>query len=145
MKALRYGLIAAALLATAACSTLGSGDRGERIIVQASVMTLIERSGQPAAKATKVLEAIAQVQTLLLDDSTNVARLRTALTDRVAERDLQPSEKLIALEVINSISDAVEKRLGEGFLSPEAIVSVNAVLDWVKSVAVLYVQNPTSG
>jgi len=143
-RILLAGILACATL-VAGCSSTPSGERRERLVVQATTMTLIERANRPAEKAARVLEAVKQAQTLLLDNDTTVDRLRSALLERVAERELPPSEKLIALEVIATISDAVEQRLGGGVLSPDAIVSVNAVLGWIESAAVLYVQDPSTG
>jgi hypothetical protein len=132
-------LVAAAVFALTACASTPSGQRAERIVVQAAVLHVIERSSIPSAKAQAIVGAVKLVHTLLLDDNASVSALRSALLSRVAERDLPPAEKLVALEVVNALSDEVERRVGSGILSPDAVLTVNTVLDWVLDATALYV------
>lgn len=137
MKTFLLGLVAVCLIA--ACATTPDGQRAERIVVQASILHIIETSAQPSQKAQRITSAVELVRNKLLDDSVTVGVLRSALLARVAEHELQASEKLVILEAINTLSDGVETRVGSGILSPDAIVSVNMVLDWVKDAAAFYV------
>lgn len=121
----------------AACASTPEGQRAERIVVQASVLAVIERAPDPSKKAQRITEAVKAARTLLLDDTVTVGALRGALLTRVA--DLSPAEKLVALEVINDLSDSVEKRVGSGILAADAKVSINTVLDWVTNAAAFYV------
>lgn len=136
-------MLVAAFLATG-CSTNPTGsDRGSRLGVTAGTMVLIERSGSPAEKAAKVLEAVKRVRTLL-DDKSTVGDLRSALLARVAKENPSPAERLVAIEFVNAVADEVERRIGVGYLTPDAIISINAVLDWVADAASAYVQNPVA-
>ncbi len=132
-------LIAATIAVLTACATTPNGQRAERIVVQAAVLHVIERASIPSVKAQAIVGAVKLVHTLLLDDNASVSALRSALLARVAERDLPPAEKLVALEVVNALSDEVERRVGSGVLSPDAVLKVNTVLDWVLDATVLYV------
>jgi hypothetical protein len=91
---------------------------------------LIEQSSRPAVRAAEIVESIDRLQTLLTDQTTTVGDLRGALLRRVAERDLTPGEKALALQIVSRLAESVEKKVGAGFLSPDAIVSLNAVLGW---------------
>lgn len=132
--------LGAVILALAGCASLSSPSNttGERLGVQLATMTLIEHSGQPAAKAVRVVEAVKAVRTLL-DDNTSVGKLRSALLARIAQENPSPAERLAAVELVNALADEIEKRLGAGLLSPDAIVSVNTVLSWVEDAAGAYV------
>lgn len=134
----------AAMTLLSACASTPEGERAERIVIQASVLHIIEQSAQPAQKAQRIVEAVKLARTLLTDETVTVAALRSALLKRVGERDLPVSEKLVALEVINTLSDEVEKRVGSGILSPDSLVTVNTVLDWVSDATAFYVPIQTA-
>lgn len=144
MRRLGISILAAGLvLALSSCATINSLDASKqqqaRIAVEGGTVALIERSSDKAAKAAQVLEYTAKAKTLLLDTGTTVGALRAALLQRVAERNLSPGEKLLALETINTVSDYVEQRIGAGVLNADGVLAVNTVLGWVESTAKLYV------
>lgn len=138
MKTFRV-LSIAALLFAAGCASTPEGKRAERIVVQAAVLHIIEQAPQPSQKAQRIVESVKLVRNLLLDNTATVGTLRSALLARLGERDLPASEKLVALEVINRLSDEVETRVGSGILSPDSLVTINGVLDWVTDAAAFYV------
>lgn len=136
-------VLAVGLAIISACSS--APDRplvAERLVVQAATMKVIENAGRPAEKAERIVKAVELAKTLLLDTSVTVDVLRSALLKRVNEQGLPLSEKVLAIEVINVVSAEVESRVGQGLLSPDAIVSINTVLSWVESTASLYVSEP---
>lgn len=136
-------LLAGLTLLVTACASTPEGQRAERIVVQAATLRIIETAAQPSQKAQRINEAVKLARTTLLDESVTVDALRGALLKRVGERvadgKMPLSEKLVALEVINTLSDEVEKRVGSGILSPDSIVTVNTVLDWVSDATAFYV------
>lgn len=139
MRSVKVLTLMAAAFMTVACASTPQGERAERVVVQASVMHVIETAGRPAEKAQRIVDAVALARTLLTDTTVTVGTLRSALLARVAQRDLPMSEKLLALEVINTLSDEVEKRVGAGMLDANALLSINTVLTWVSDAATLYV------
>lgn len=138
MKLRALAIITAALALTG-CASTPDGERAERIAVQGATVLLIERSERPGDKAARVVEAIDRLQTILLDTNVTVGDLRSTLLQRVAERELSPGEKMLALEVIAEVATVVETKVGKGYLSAEAIVTVNTVLGWIENTAALYV------
>lgn len=137
-----FFLTAAGLLALSGCGVVPVGTDGSdrtRFEVEAATVLLIEQSARPAQRAAEVVESIDRLQTLLTDQTTTIGDLRGALSRRVAERNLSPGEKALALQVVSRIAENVEKKVGAGFLSPEAIVSLNTVLGWAEGMAALYV------
>lgn len=140
----RFLLIAAGLLALTGCATPGApGDsqRGERFAVEAGIVAMIEQSSQPAKRAAEVVASIDRLQNLLTDKYVTVGALHSELLKRVHERDLSVGEKVLALQVVGRIAESIETRLGKGYLSPAAIVSVNQALSWAENMAALYVAN----
>lgn len=138
-RGLFLGLIGSAVILLVGCASLsGPSNTGERLGVQLATMTLIEHAALPAAKAARIVEAVKAVRTLL-DTTTSVGKLRSALLERVAQENPSPAERLAAVELVNALADEVERRLGSGFLSADAIVSVNTVLSWVEDAASAYV------
>lgn len=142
MKARFFGLVAV-LAALTGCATPGKpgGDDLNRVAVEGAVVYMIEQSGRPAERAAEIAESIDRLQVLLTTGTSTTARdLRNALLKRVAERNLSVGEKALALQVVGRIADNVEAKIGGGFLSPDAIVSVERVLSWAENMAALYVQ-----
>lgn len=138
MKIFRV-LAIAALVFLSGCASTPEGQRAERIVVQGAILHIIEQSASPSQKAQRIVESVKLVRTLLLDETITVGVLRSALLARLGERDLPASEKLVALEVINRLSDEVETRVGSGILSPDSLVTINGVLDWITDAAAFYV------
>lgn len=137
-----FFLTAVGLFALTGCGVVPVGTDGSdrtRFEVEAATVLLLEQSSQPAKRAAEVVESIDRLQTLLTDQSTTVGDLRSALLKRVAERDLSPGEKALALQIVGRIAENVELKVGKGLLSPDAIVSINQVLGWAENMAALYV------
>jgi hypothetical protein len=138
-------LSAAAVVALSACSATPSQESQDRLGVQVATMALIEHAGNPTDKAERILDAVKAARTLLDMADVTAPDVRVALLNRVAERfaagKLSPLEKLAALELVNQVSDEVERRLGTGLLTTDQRVTVNKVLDWVQTAAASYVPN----
>lgn len=128
------------------CSTTPEGQRRDRLGVQVATMALIERADNPADKATRIMALSGDMRVLLDMAEVTVGDLRIALLARLAERTaagkVSPLERLAALEFINTVADAVEKRLGAGLLTQDTRVKVNTVLTWIEDAARSYVSNP---
>jgi hypothetical protein len=134
-----------ALVGLTACSSNPASpnvDAGVRIAAEGATVVLLERSGNPAATAARVLEVIALVKTHLLDNQTTVGDLNDALLQRIGQYQLDPGEKMLALELVNTLSSDTEKRVGAGLLKPEDVTTINKVLGYVESTASLYVSKP---
>lgn len=137
MKLRALAILAVALAMTGCASA--PVNQGERFAVEASVVLLIEQSARPAARAAEIVESIDRLQTLLSDEFTTLGNLRGALLRRVADRDLSPGEKALALQVVQRIVESVETKVGNGVLSADSIVTINQVLGWAEGMAALYV------
>jgi hypothetical protein len=136
---LLVGVCAAVLVSACASTPAANVDAGVRIATEGATVVLLERSGNPAATAARVLEVVALVKTRLLDNQTTVGDLNAALLQRIGQYALDPGEKMLALELVNTLSANTEQRVGAGLLTPEAITTVNKVLSYVESTASLYV------
>lgn len=127
------------------CATTPEGELAERIAVKGATVAVIKNSARPAEKAARVLEITKAARVLVGDDVVTANALRLALVERIQARNLPPEEVMLAMELIDAAMRAVDTEIHDGFLSPAALVSVNNVLTWVESVAVLYVSNTVEG
>lgn len=137
---MRLIVLAAALAVLSGCATTPQGERVERLGLQLLVMNrVIEQAPDRVAKSKEILASIAELRTFLDFEEVSVNDLRAAMLKRIADRDLEPSERLIALELTEEIATFVEGRVGQGVLSPEHKVTVNKVLGYVEAAALVYV------
>lgn len=124
------------------CATLEEQEPAAKATIQFVVMNEIEQSSDRAAKA-KSIAAIAGEATVMLDvESVTLPELKTKIMQRLAERDLEPSRMLAASFLVDAVGQEIQKRIGEGILSPEDKVTVNKVLSWVEEAASFYGRAP---
>lgn len=133
------GFLLAAVAALAGCASTPEGQRVERFAIEAGIVAMIEQSGRPAARAAEVVESIEGLKNLLSDSYVSVGKLQAELLKRVNDRELSVGEKVLALQVVGRIAEEIETRVGKGYLSPAATVSVNQALTWAENMASLYV------
>lgn len=137
----RVLLLAAAALALTGCATTPDGQDKERFATEAGVVLVLENSSRPAERAAEIVETIDKLQNMLTHEQTTVGDLRSALLKRVAERDLSPGEKALALQVAARIAEQIEQRVGKGYLSADSVISIDRVLGWAENMAALYVSD----
>lgn len=126
------------LLILTACA-IGSGSTAsEKLIVQAATMKFIESSDDRAAKAVRIVRAAETARTWLDSDGVTIDELQTAMLERIASADLEPSDKLLASALVEVVVAELNTRIGEGIISPEKRATVNAVLSWVEQAASFY-------
>lgn len=134
-----WAVLVCAVVMVSGCATTPDGQDKERFAVEAGVVLVLENSSQPAQRAVEIVESIDKLQNLLQHEQTTVGDLRSALLKRVAERDLSPGEKALALQVVQRVAEQIEQRVGKGYLSPDTVISVDRVLGWAEGMAALYV------
>jgi uncharacterized protein YceK len=141
VTAVSWALLACAVVLVSGCGSLPVDAETEkgRFEVEAATVLIIQESSDPARRAAEVVETIDRLQNLLTHERTTIGELRFALLKRVAERDLTAGELLLAKRVVDKIAARIEAQVGAGYLSPEAVVSVDAVLGWAEEAAALYV------
>lgn len=134
MKSLIVSFVA--VLALSGCATLGTGSAGEKLVIQAATMKVIEADEDRAAKAAKIRAAVDQARVWLDMDGITLADLRSAMLARIG--GLEPSDRLLAAALIDAVAVELEARIGDGILDADKRVRVNAVLSWIAEAASFY-------
>lgn len=148
-KWVKYGLIAAAAIAVIlimkGCGTLSTADDDIRVqlAIQVGTGKFIEAAGKDEAvradRAMKVQKLAQDGQSWLkVGETTTMAELKSAVLTRIAESDLQPSDKLLANALANYLASEVQERVDDGVLSAEEVESVNNILQLVEGAASIY-------
>ena len=134
MKSLIVSFVA--VLALSGCATLGTGAAGEKLVIQAATMKVIEADEDRAAKAAKIRAAVDQARVWLDVGGITLADLRSAMLARIG--GLEPSDRLLAAALIDAVAVELEARIGDGILDADKRVRVNAVLSWIAEAASFY-------
>lgn len=134
MKSLIVSFVA--VLALSGCATLGTGSAGEKLVIQAATMKVIEADEDRTAKAAKIRAAVDQARVWLDMDGITLADLRSAMLARIG--GLEPSDRLLAAALIDAVAVELEARIGDGILDADKRVRVNAVLSWIAEAASFY-------
>lgn len=134
MKSLIVSVVA--VLALSGCATLGTGSAGEKLIIQAATMKVIEADEDRSAKAAKIRAAVDQARVWLDVGGITLADLRYAMLARIG--GLEPSDRLLATALIDAVAVELEARIGDGILDADKRVRVNAVLSWIAEAASFY-------
>lgn len=130
--------ISAPVVLLQGCASVNTQSATQKLVVQAATMKFIEASDDRAAKAKRIVDAADQAKIWLDMDGVSIADLQAAMSQRIAESDLEPSDKLLASALVEVIVADLDARIGAGVLSPESRATVNTVLGWVEQAAGFY-------
>lgn len=143
IRTARFTQLLAALCIVAAvflsgCATLGQATNTSKLVVQVATMKVIEAQPDRAARAAKVLEITADAQKLIDMNGLTVGLLKTAVQDRLAAQNLEPSDRLLANLLVDAVVTDLAAKVGDGLIPPDQLVTVNQVLGWVADAAAFY-------
>lgn len=131
------------ILATlAACASTPNGSIAEKLAVQVATMKYVEREQDPATRAERAARVVAvvdQARVWLDTDGVTLADLQAAAIRRLQEKNLEPSDLLLATALVELVATELNTRIGEGVLNPEKKVTINTFLSWVEQAARFYV------
>lgn len=136
MKSLIVSFVA--VLALSGCATLGTGSAGEKLVIQAATMKVIEADEDRAAKAAKIRAAVDQARVWLDTDGVTLADLHAAIMGRLTSANLEPSDMLLASALVDVVVAELNARIGDGILDEDKRVRVNTVLGWIAEAASFY-------
>lgn len=135
---------ACAVLLLPACASLNGAvrDHSAAVSLVASVATLKYIESAPAgadqaARAHRVRLVAAELERVAADESVTIAELATLALQRVPV-DLSPSDRLIAVALVQTLAQELEARLGTGGLNADSLVSVRTLLRAVDQAAAFY-------
>lgn len=122
----------------AGCASIQSGNTAAKLAVQVAVMKVIEADDNRAEKAAEIVSAVDQAKVWLDMDGVTLTDLKAAALRRLHERNLAPSDMLLATALVDIVAAELDVRIGQGVLSPDKKVTVNTLLGWVTEAAGFY-------
>lgn len=141
---LAAGMIAGFFVLIAACSAVDKAAEHadvSRLAVKAGTLKYIEAEDDRSQRANDVQAFIERARQHVDGEAESTV---DALADRVREEvrwdRLELSEQLLVDELIASIEAKLKERIGDGPLSEEDRLRIEAVLDWAYDAAGLYAQ-----
>lgn len=143
MKSLAFSALACALTLTSltGCETLEKSPNTASLVVQYATAKVIEAGKTPedrSARAAKIKAIAADAKTWFDGDQVTVGLLQAAAQARIAKLNLGAADMLLANGLVQVIVTELQKKVGEGVLSPEAKMTVSQLLEWVVDAAALY-------
>lgn len=139
MKRLIVGALAALLLvALPACKT--DQQVAAQILVQAATMKYIEKAPVGEVRlerAARVKKVAQQVYDAAGGLEVTVATLQALAIQKLPDT-MEPSDRAIAMALIQIAVTELNGRIGEGQLTPETLVKVRTVVGWVIGATAFY-------
>lgn len=131
-------LVIAVWAIAAGCASLDVNSTVEKIAIQQATMRYIEDGAGRAERADRIVKAVQDARIMLDMEGVRLADLQAAMMARITKADLEPSDRALLLALADVAVSAVNVEIGDGVLSPEKRVRVNAVLAWVEQAASFY-------
>lgn len=146
MKSLLLTLAALFLVSTLpGCATFEKNANSERLLVQVATMKVIERGDTPEARALKaqrITSIASDAKSWLHTESVTVDLLKSRVSARLDALHLQPSDRLLADVLVQTVVDELTTRMVNGAhvpVPPEQFVyQVDTVLGWIIDAAKVY-------
>lgn len=123
--------------ALAGCSILSKPENQPvaRLAIQYAVLKVVEGAGDPAhqqARAERIKLIALDVQSLVKsDEQSTVPALDTLIRSKVPWDKLSPADTLLASNLIAVIEQELQNRVGTGTLTPEQMLVISDVIQWV--------------
>lgn len=129
---MRKLLILPILLILTACATFKEHETTAKLVTQYATLKYLEKV--PAAELDQRRERIRAIATdvkALATGETSLILLQAAVSSQLDKAGLSPADRLLADGLVQVIVAELQQRIGSGVLSPEQLVQVSQVLDWV--------------
>lgn len=133
------GLIAITLLS--GCSTLRSQPTTSSLVVTYAASKVIEAAPTPderLRRAQRIKSIVGEARTWLQGEGMTVELLESAARNRLATLNLSPADAMLATALVQIAVQDLQEKIGAGVVSPDQLVTVNQLLDWIDSAAKLY-------
>lgn len=147
MKRIGAGVALALLWAAAAvivgthsgCATVQKHSAAAGIVVQFATLKYIEQAPPDlrAGRAARVIVVAAAVDSAVGDTGVTVERLAALAIERIPA-DLAPSDRILAIGLVNLVAEELTARIGSGGIEPGSVVTLRGVLAQVRQAAEVY-------
>ena len=122
----------------AGCGTLRERPAAAQLVTQFAVLKYAERF-EEGARAERMgrIRSIATTVKGLAEGETTLPLLQAAVASQLDKAGLSPADRLLADGLVQLIAQELQSRIGAGVLSPEQLVAVRKVMDWIVSAATI--------
>ena len=126
------------------CKSLAEGDQRSELVatvaIQVATSKVINRSGDPSAKAQRIVDIARTAKGLVDGGSLSlVADLHDEIYERIDWAALDPGDTLLAQALITGVRAELELRIDDDLLSEQASIVLQLVLDNIIDAASVYI------
>lgn len=120
------------------CASLGDNVATEKLMIQYATMKVIEadREAMPE-RAAKISQIVVSAGSFFDSGTADVALLKAEVIKRLPA-DLSPADQVLANALIDSVVAELQSRVGNGLVSPDKRLQVQAVLGWIHEATQFY-------
>lgn len=120
------------LIVLSGCATFEKHEPTARLVTQYAVLKYAERLPEES-RATRIerIKSIAAEVKALTSGETSLSLLQLAVSAQLDKAGLSPADRLLADGLVQIIGAELQQRIGDGVLSPEQLVQVSEVMDWI--------------
>jgi hypothetical protein len=131
-------ILALSLMLFTGCAVLENIDTesaGQKLAVQYSVMKYIGDDDLRAARVIKHVDnTIALVER---GEVVTVVEIAVEVRSRIKWKNIDTADRLLVDALLVELERSLTKQIGNGQLNPESTVELIAVLEWIKSAALM--------
>jgi Fe-S cluster assembly iron-binding protein IscA len=145
MKKISAALVLCVMVCFAGCASFSENVDANRMLVMAGTMKAIEQgdtADERHYRAQSAIEYVEKTRTWLDLEKLTLAELQIKLESELMQTQWDPSDKIIAGELIRFVIQKLDERVIDGVKLPvtpeDAKYQVNTVLDWVETAAKFY-------
>lgn len=123
-------LIVIAMAFVVGCATMQADSGSARLAVQYGTLKYIKNDTQKASRVAAKVDAALEI---VNNNLTTIAALDTAVRDSIEWQSLSIEDKMLLDALLTEVRHEMERRIGDGVLSPEQRVKVADVLRWIRA------------
>jgi len=133
-------LILLMVLAFSACSTFNIQDPVHKLAVQYATGKFIESTPTygRVATARRVISYAQRAKQLFDVERKSILLIEQELLERLNKERLSPADRTLAVALITSVADNIEKKIDVGVLNEDEKVTVNEILNAIITTAEWY-------
>lgn len=126
------------------CATLEKSPNTAKLVTQYAVMKFAEQSSDErrVERIANVRKIAEDVKSLAANQTVSVPGLQAAVMAQVAKLGLSPADSFLASALVQVVADELAAKIGDGVISPEKMLVVSQVMDWVIDATKLIAPSP---
>lgn len=132
-----FAILVAFAVGLTACSSLPDATNAEmKAMTQIALISVV---GDDEEQAQEILAAVQEARKYLLDPDMEAPlnELDSELRGSIDWTEMDPRQRVIANDMINLVVLSLKDNISSGTLSPDQMVEVGMVLDWIEEAMML--------